>query len=96
MTSLVMMTSSMEVEFFSHISCPLGSVVVHVAAITKRRKVFFFFFKFYFVSWDFPPYSMCSGGARCVVATWRNLRGGFNAPLRFTLGFPVVFSVFCG
>ena len=87
MTSLVMMISSMEVEFVSPISCPPSSVVVRVAAITKRWKVFLFFFLFFFwlcVSWDFPPYLMRSGGARCVVAAWCNLRGGFNAPLHVT------------
>ena len=34
---------------------------------------------------------MHNGGAGCVVAMWRNLRGDFNALLHVTLGFPVVF-----
>ena len=38
---------------------------------------------------------MCSGGVGCVLATWHSLRGGFNAPLHVTLGFPAVFSVSC-
>ena len=46
------------------------------------------------VSWGFSSYLMRSGDARCVMATWRVLSGGFNAPLYVTLEFPAVFFFF--
>ena len=46
------------------------------------------------VSWGFSSYLMRSGDARCVMATWRVLSGGFNAPLHVTLGFFFFFLVF--
>ena len=39
------------------------------------------------VYWGFSPYLMRSGNAKHVMATWLALSGGFNAPLRVTLGF---------
>ena len=58
------------------------------------------------VSWGFSPYLIHSGGAKCIMATLHILSGGFNAPLRVTLGSPAFsssssssssssFSVFC-
>ena len=41
----------------------------------QKAKGFFFIFYFFYVSWDFPPHLLCSGGAGCVVATWCDLRG---------------------
>ena len=61
--------------FVGLINCPPSSMVVPMVTATKRRKVFFFIFYFFYVSWDFPPHLLCSGGAGCVVATWCDLRG---------------------
>ena len=54
----------------------------------QEVKVFFLLRR---VSWGFSPHSMRNGDARHVVATWRVLKGRFNAPLRVTLGFPAIF-----
>ena len=94
-----MMISSMEVEFVSPISCPPSSVVVRVAAITKRWKVFLFFFLFFFfffgcVSLEISLHIQCAVAALGVLwprgATW-----GAVLMLHSTwLDFPAVFSVF--
>ena len=73
-----LMSSSKEGEFISPISHPLGSVVV-VMCHDDHQKM-----KGFLIghgSWDFGPHLMLSGGATHIMATWRVLTSGVNAPI---------------
>ena len=71
-----------------------SSVVILACRDDHHEAKSFFFFLLKRVSWGFSSHSLCSGGAKHVVATWLVLRGGFNAPLCVTLGFPAIFFQF--
>ena len=69
---------------------PLGFVVV-LACRDNHKEVKGFLLRR--VSWGFSSYLMHSGGAKCIVATWHLLSGGFNAPFR-VIGSPAVLLLF--
>ena len=72
------------------LAAPSSSVVI-LACHDNHQKVKGFLLRR--DSWGFVPHLMHSGGARHVMAMWRVLSGGFNAPLRVTLGFPTAFQL---
>ena len=86
-----LMRSSKEGEFVGPISCPPGSVVI-VVCHDDHQKMKGFLSKH--GSWGFASHLMCSGGATHIVATWRVLTSGINAPIVWLLGFLLNFS-FC-
>ena len=71
---------------------PPGSMVVLTCHDNHQEvKGFFFFFFAQTCLLGFLSAFNAHGGARHVVATWLVLGGGFNAPLRVTLGFPAFY-----
>ena len=46
-------------------------------------------------SWDLVPHLMHNGGVLHIMATWRALTSGVNAPLVWFLGSPLVLSFLC-
>ena len=72
------MRSSKEVEFVNPISCPPSSMVV-VMCHDDHQKMKGSPTRY--GSWDFTPHLMCGGGATRIVATWRVLTSGVNAPI---------------
>ena len=83
------MSPSKEGEFVSPISCPPCSVVV-VVCHDDHQKMKGLLTEH--GSWDFAPHLMQSGNATHIMATWRVLTSGVNAPTVWLLGFPLNFS----
>ena len=73
-----LMSSSKEGEFISPISYPLGSAVV-VMCHDDHQKMKGFLIRH--GSWDFAPHLMRRGGATHIIAMWRVLTSGVNAPI---------------
>ena len=69
--------SSKKREFVGPINYPLGSVVV-MACHDDHQKMKGFLPRH--GSWGIIPHLMRSGGTTHIVATWRVLTGGVNAP----------------
>ena len=75
-------------------AAPPGSVVVLACRDNHQEVKGFFFFFAQTCLLGFMSAFNAHGGARHVVATWLVLGGGFNAPLRVTLGFPAFYFYF--
>ena len=72
------MRPSREEGFVSPISCPLSFVIIVVCQDDHRKM------KGSMTrhgSWGFIPHLMRSGGVTRIVATWRVLTSGVNAPI---------------
>ena len=78
-------------EFASLISRPSGSMVVMIYHENYQKMKGFLIRH---GSWDFAPHLMHGGSATHIMATWRVLTSGVNAPIVWLLGFPLNFS-FC-
>ena len=76
-------------EFISPINCPPGSVVVMVCH-DDHQKMKSFLPRH--GSWGNVPYLMRSGSAMRIMAMWRVLINGVNAPVVWLLGFPLNFN----
>ena len=73
-------------------AAPLGSMII-VACHDDHQKVKGFLPKH--GSWDIVLHLMRNGSAMHIVATWRVLTSGVNAPFVWLLGFSLIFSFLC-